>query len=92
LIERLGVDFNHFAPVIAAAGLAVGLALQGSLSQLAGGVLIMIFKPYKIGDLIGGPGRFGCGKEIEIFHHKIDTLMNKLAIVPMVLMANGQYN
>ena len=52
VISRLGVDVTTFAAVIAAAGLAVGLALQGSLSNFAGGVLIMIVRPYKMGDLI----------------------------------------
>lgn len=89
VISRLGVDVTTFAAVIAAAGLAVGLALQGSLSNFAGGVLIMIFKPYKIDDLIEAQGTLGVVKEIEIFTTKLITPDNKLAIVPNGAMANG---
>ncbi|ASV31913.1 mechanosensitive ion channel family protein [Maribacter cobaltidurans] len=89
VISQLGVDVTTFAAVIAAAGLAVGLALQGSLSNFAGGVLIMIFKPYKIGDLIEAQGVLGSVKEIEIFTTKLITPQNKLAIVPNGAMANG---
>ena len=89
VISQLGVDVTTFAAIIAAAGLAVGLALQGSLSNFAGGVLIMIFKPYKIGDLIEAQGTLGAVKEIEIFTTKLITPQNKLAIVPNGAMANG---
>ncbi|MEW7290752.1 mechanosensitive ion channel family protein [Aquimarina sp. 2304DJ70-9] len=89
VISRLGVDVTTFAAVIAAAGLAVGLALQGSLSNFAGGVLIMIFRPYKIGDLIEAQGVLGEVKEIEIFTTKLITPQNKLAIVPNGALANG---
>ncbi|WP_024772856.1 mechanosensitive ion channel family protein [Aquimarina macrocephali] len=89
VISRLGVDVTTFAAVIAAAGLAIGLALQGSLSNFAGGVLIMIFRPYKIGDLIEAQGVLGVVKEIEIFTTKLTTPQNKLAIVPNGAMANG---
>nr|WP_321412284.1 mechanosensitive ion channel domain-containing protein [uncultured Allomuricauda sp.] len=89
VISRLGVDVTTFAAVIAAAGLAVGLALQGSLSNFAGGVLIMIFKPYKIDDLIEAQGVLGKVKGIEIFTTKLVTPQNRLAIVPNGAMANG---
>ncbi len=89
VISRLGVDVTTFAAVIAAAGLAIGMALQGSLANFAGGVLIMIFKPYKIGDLIEAQGVLGVVKEIEIFTTKLTTPQNKLAIVPNGTMANG---
>lgn len=89
VISALGVDVTTFAAVIAAAGLAVGMALQGSLSNFAGGVLIMIFKPYKIGDLIEAQGTVGVVKTIEIFTTKLITPQNKLAIVPNGAMANG---
>ena len=89
VISQLGVDVTTFAAVIAAAGLAVGLALQGSLSNFAGGVLIMIFKPYKVGDLIEAQGELGVVKDIEIFTTKMTTPENKLAIVPNGAMANG---
>ncbi|WP_394750640.1 mechanosensitive ion channel family protein [Spongiimicrobium salis] len=89
VISTLGVETTSLAAVIAAAGLAVGMALQGSLSNFAGGVLIMIFKPYKIGDLIEAQGVLGAVKEIEIFTTKLITPQNKLAIIPNGAMANG---
>ncbi|GMN09184.1 small-conductance mechanosensitive channel MscS [Croceitalea sp. MTPC9] len=89
VISTLGVETTSFAAIIAAAGLAIGLALQGSLSNFAGGVLIIIFKPYKIGDLIEAQGVLGSVKEIEIFTTKLITPQNKLAIIPNGAMANG---
>lgn len=89
VISTLGVETTSFAAVIAAAGLAIGLALQGSLSNFAGGVLIIIFKPYKIGDLVEAQGVLGSVKEIEIFTTKLITPQNKLAIIPNGAMANG---
>ncbi len=89
VVSTLGVETTSFAALIAAAGLAIGLALQGSLSNFAGGVLLMIFKPYKIDDLIEAQGVLGNVKEIEIFTTKLITPQNKLAIVPNGAMANG---
>ncbi|WP_405414265.1 mechanosensitive ion channel family protein [Maribacter sp. Asnod1-A12] len=89
VISTLGVETTSFAAVIAAAGLAIGLALQGSLSNFAGGVLLIIFKPYKIGDLVEAQGVLGSVKEIEIFTTKLITPQNKLAIIPNGAMANG---
>jgi small conductance mechanosensitive channel len=89
VISTLGVETTSFAAVIAAAGLAIGLALQGSLSNFAGGVLIIIFKPYKIGDLIEAQDSLGVVKEIEIFTTKLVSPDNKLVIVPNGAMANG---
>ena len=89
VIGTLGVETTSFAAVLAAAGLAIGMALQGSLSNFAGGVLLMIFKPYKIGDLIEAQGTLGVVKEIEIFTTKLVTPENKLAIIPNGPMANG---
>ncbi|MGI9551436.1 MAG: mechanosensitive ion channel family protein [Aurantibacter sp.] len=89
VISMLGVETTSFAALIAAAGLAIGLALQGSLSNFAGGVLLIIFKPYRIGDLIEAQDTLGVVKEIEIFTTKLVTPDNKLAIVPNGAMANG---
>jgi len=89
VISRLGVDVTTFAAVIAAAGLAVGMALQGSLANFAGGVLIMIFRPYRIGDIIEAQDILGEVKEIEIFTTKLLTEQHKLAIVPNGILANG---
>jgi small conductance mechanosensitive channel len=87
--SQLGIETTSFAAIIGAAGLAIGLALQGSLSNFAGGVLIMIFKPYRIGDLIEAQGVLGVVKEIQIFTTHLNTPDNKLAIVPNGSLSNG---
>lgn len=89
LLGTLGVPTTSFAAIIAAAGLAVGLALQGSLGNFAGGVLIMIFKPFKIGDLIEAQSELGVVKEIEIFTTKLLTPTNKEVILPNGALSNG---
>lgn len=89
LLSQLGIETTSFAAILAAAGLAVGLALQGSLSNFAGGVLIMIFKPIKIGDLIEAQGEIGVVKEIEIFTTKLIGLSNKEIIIPNGSLSNG---
>ena len=89
VVGTLGVETTSFAALIAAAGLAIGMALQGSLSNFAGGVLLMIFKPYKIGDLVEAQDALGVVKEIEIFTTKLVSPDNKLIIVPNGAMANG---
>lgn len=89
VITQLGVATTSFAAIIAAAGLAVGLALQGSLANFAGGVLIMIFRPIKIGDLIEAQGEIGVVKEIEIFTTKLTGLSNKEIIIPNAALSNG---
>ena len=89
ILSQLGIETTSFAAILAAAGLAVGLALQGSLSNFAGGVLIMIFKPIKIGDLIEAQGEIGVVKEIEIFTTKLIGLSNKEIIIPNGTLSNG---
>lgn len=89
LLGTLGVPTTSFAAIIAAAGLAVGLALQGSLGNFAGGVLIMIFKPFKIGDLIEAQGELGVVKRIEIFTTKLTGLSNREVIIPNGALSNG---
>ncbi|WP_053992968.1 mechanosensitive ion channel family protein [Mangrovimonas sp. TPBH4] len=89
VLGTVGVETTSFAAIIAAAGLAVGLALQGSLANFAGGVLIMIFKPIKIGDLIEAQGEIGVVKEIEIFTTKLIGLSNKEIIIPNGSLSNG---
>lgn len=89
LLGVLGVPTTSFAAVLAAAGLAVGMALQGSLGNFAGGVLIMIFKPIKIGDLIEAQGEIGVVKQIEIFTTKLTGLSNKEIIIPNGALSNG---
>jgi small conductance mechanosensitive channel len=89
VLGQLGVATTSFVAIIGAAGLAVGLALQGALANFAGGALIMIFKPFKVGDLIEAQGELGAVKEIQIFVTKIVTPGNKLAIIPNGILSNG---
>ena len=89
VLGTVGVETTSFAAILAAAGLAVGLALQGSLGNFAGGVLIMIFKPIKIGDLIEAQGEIGVVKEIEIFTTKLTGLSNREIIIPNGSLSNG---
>ncbi len=89
VVAKLGIETTSFAAVIAAAGLAIGLALQGSLANFAGGALIMIFKPFKIGDVIEAQGQIGSVKEIEIFTTKLIGLSNKEIIIPNGVLSNG---
>ncbi|WP_274474683.1 mechanosensitive ion channel family protein [Mangrovimonas aestuarii] len=87
--SNLGVETTSFAAIIGAAGLAIGLALQGSLANFAGGVLIMLFKPFKVGDFIEAQGEMGTVKEIQIFTTLINTPQNRLVIVPNGALSNG---
>jgi small conductance mechanosensitive channel len=80
----LGIQTTSFVAVVGALGLAVGLALQGSLANFAGGVLILVFKPFKAGDLIESGGQTGVVKEIQIFNTILLTPENKT-----VILANG---
>lgn len=89
ILATLGIQTTSFAAVLASAGLAIGLALQGSLANFAGGVLIMIFKPFKIGDLIEAQGELGVVKEIEIFTTKLNSPENKEIIIPNGPLSNG---
>ncbi|MBT8316519.1 MAG: mechanosensitive ion channel [Lutibacter sp.] len=88
-IAQLGIETTSFIAILGAAGLAIGLALQGSLANFAGGALIMIFKPFKIGDLIEAQGEIGVVKEIQIFVTKIISPGNKLVIIPNGTLSNG---
>lgn len=88
-ISQVGVETTSFIAILGAAGLAIGLALQGSLANFAGGALIMIFKPFKVGDLIEAQGEIGTVKEIQIFVTKLITPGNKLAIIPNGVLSNG---
>ncbi len=83
--NTFGIVTTSFIAILGAAGLAVGLALQGSLSHFASGILIMIFKPYRIGDFIEVSGQSGTVKQIQVFTTLMTTLNNNLVIVP-----NGQ--
>ncbi len=85
VITQLGVESASLVAIIGAAGLAIGLALQGSLANFAGGVLILLLKPYRVGHFIKAQGIEGTVKEISIFTTKLNTFGNQLAIIP-----NGQ--
>ena len=89
VLGTVGVETTSFAAILAAAGLAIGMALQGSLGNFAGGVLIMIFKPFKIGDLIEAQGELGVVKEIEIFTTKLTGITNREIIIPNGALSNG---
>ena len=82
IIEIIGVPMTSVAALLASAGLAVGLAFQGALANLAGGFLIMIFRPFKLGDYVSTTGEEGIVHEISIFYTKLMTLDNKLVLVP----------
>jgi len=81
-LEKLNVKTTSFVAILGAAGLAVGLALQGSLSNFAAGVLMIIFKPFKVGDFVEAGGTTGAVQEISIFTTIINTPDNKKTIVP----------
>ena len=80
VIARLGVETTSFAAILASAGVAIGMALSGNLSNFAGGLIILVFKPFKVGDFIDGPGASGTVKEIQIFHTILATVDNKMFI------------
>ena len=89
VIQMMGVATTSFVAVLGAAGLAVGLALQGTLANFAGGALILIFKPYKVGDLIESQGKLGVVKEIQIFTTILLNPQNKTIILPNSAVSNG---
>lgn len=87
--SMVGIATTSFIAVLGAAGLAIGLALQGTLSNFAGGVMILLFKPYKLGDLIEAQGYLGAVEEIHIFVTKIRSPQNELIIIPNGAISNG---
>lgn len=84
-ITQLGFETTSLLAALGAAGLAIGLALQGSLSNLAGGVLIILLKPFRLGDWIEVQGVSGSVKDISLFYTKLNTFGNQLVVIP-----NGQ--
>jgi small conductance mechanosensitive channel len=84
-LKKLGIPMTEFTVVVGAAGLAVGFALQGSLSNFAAGVILIIFKPFKVGDFVELAGKMGTVKEIQIFNTILNSPDNVRIIVP-----NGQ--
>lgn len=89
IIGILGIDTSSFLAVFASAGIAVGMALSGTLQNFAGGVLILILKPYKVGDYIEAQGFAGTVREIQIFNTVMATLDNQIIIIPNGPLATG---
>lgn len=90
VVTQLGVKSTSLVAMLGAAGLAIGLALQGSLSNFAGGVLILLFKPFKVGDFISAQGTDGTVKTISIFHTKLTTFGNQQVIIPNGKLSNDK--
>ncbi len=88
-IDKLGIGTSSFVAILGAMGLAVGLSLQGSLSNFAGGMLIILFKPFKVGDTIEAQGVTATVKEIQIFVTKLITSNNQTIFVPNGALSNG---
>lgn len=85
----IGIETTSFIAILGAAGLAIGLALQGTLANFAGGVMVLIFKPYKVGDLVEAQGHLGVIKEIHIFVTVLLSPENKTIIIPNGAISNG---
>ncbi len=88
-ITQVGVQMTSFVAILGAAGLAIGLAFSGTLSNFAGGVMILFFKPFKVGDFIDSQSVQGTVSEIQIFNTYLTTPDNKIIILPNGPVANG---
>lgn len=88
-VSMVGVEMTSFVAILGAAGLAVGLSLQGSLANFAGGVLIIMFRPYKVGDFIEAQGYLGTVHDIQVFNTVLKTPDNKTIIIPNASLSNG---
>ena len=88
-ISKLGIETSSFVAILGAVGLAVGLSLQGSLSNFAGGMLIIMFKPFRVGDSIEAQGVTGTVSEIQIFVTKLVTGNNQTIFIPNGILSNG---
>ena len=90
VIGKLGIELTGFAALLASAGVAIGMALSGNLQNFAGGLIILLFRPYKVGDFIeASTGASGTVKEIQIFHTILITADNKMIYVPNGAMSSG---
>lgn len=88
-VTQLGVEMTSFVALLGAAGLAIGMAFSGTLSNFAGGVMILFFKPFKVGDYVNLGGEEGVVQEIQIFNTILTTVDNKTIIMPNGPVANG---
>ncbi|GAO28819.1 mechanosensitive ion channel family protein [Geofilum rubicundum] len=89
VVSMLGVQMTSFIAILAAAGLAIGMALSGTLQNFAGGVMLLIFKPFKVGDFIDAQGHMGTVKEVQIFHTILNTPDKRTVIIPNGGLSNG---
>lgn len=90
IASKLGIQTSSFVAIIGAMSLAIGLSLQGSLSNFAGGVLIILFKPFRIGDIIEAQGEAGKVSGIHIFSTKIINYQNQVIYIPNGVLSNGK--
>lgn len=88
-IATLGINTTSLAALLAAGGMAVGMALSGTVSNFAGGIMLLIFKPFKAGDYIRAQGLEGTVTELSIFHTKIRTRDNRVIVIPNGVLSNG---
>ena len=88
-LEYVGIKTTGIAALVASAGVAIGLALQGSLSNFAGGVIILLIRPFNVGDYIEGAGHSGLIEKIGMFYTHMTTVDNKLILIPNGNLANG---
>lgn len=88
-VTQFGVQMTSFIAILGAAGLAVGMAFSGTLSNFAGGIMILIFKPFKVGDTILAQNERGVVREVQIFNTYLHTTDNKVVILPNGPLANG---
>ena len=89
VLQQFGVETTSFIAILGAAGLAIGMALQGTLANFAGGVLILLFKPYRVGDLVESQGVLGAVKDIQIFNTIMLSPENKTIIMPNGAVMNN---
>ena len=88
-ISTLGINTTSLAAMLAAGGMAIGMALSGTVSNFAGGIMLLIFKPFKAGDYIRAQGLEGTVTELSIFHTKIRTRDNRVIVIPNGVLSNG---
>lgn len=89
IISVLGIETSSFVALFAGAGMAIGMAMSGTLGNFAGGVMILLFKPYKVGDYISAQGYEGVVKEIQIFNTILVTLDNRTIVIPNGSLSTG---
>lgn len=89
VVSKLGVDTTSFAALLASAGVAIGMALSGNLQNFAGGLIVLLFRPFKVGDFIDSQGVSGTVREIQIFHTILTTTDNKVIYIPNGALSSG---